>query len=440
MGKYVVGLIGGACAGSEMAARLVELGMEVVVFEQNPLPYGKIEDGLPRWHTKLQAKEKNNIDTKLDQDGVYFMPKCKLGTDITVEELVEEWRMPMVVMANGAWRDRPLRVTGADPAPEGLVYQNPFVFWFNHYHERNYVGTAYEVPPGPVVIGGGLASIDVAKICQYEMFKAAMAKRGHEVDVESFEHYGVYKVAEKHGVDYDELKIAPARIYYRKEVTDMPLVPLPEDADEARLEKAKKVREKLVMNGRTRYGFHVHPLRSPAEVIRENGRLTGVLFDVTKWEDGRLVKTGEHELVTTSLAISSIGSIPEPIRGVPMDGELYSWEDRFTGAVEGLPHFYCVGNAITGRGNIKDSTANAKRLAAVVASALGDETLAYEKWFRAKEEAARVHVEKMRAYLEGMPPTEPSQRENILARVRSHWERIGYTGYAGWRDEILAHR
>jgi len=440
MSDYVVGLIGGACAGSEMASGLADLGMDVVVFEQNPLPYGKIEDGLPRWHVKLQAREKNNIDAKLDRENIYFLPQCRLGEDVTVDELIRDWQFPMVVMANGAWRDRPLRVDGATPTPAGLVYQNPFVYWYNHYHERNYTGERFTVPPAPIVIGGGLASIDVAKICQYELFTKAMAKHGIAIGVEEFEHKGVFKLAEAHGLDYASLDIQPARIFYRKEVADMPLVPLPENADETRLEKARGVRQKIIRNATTKYGFEVHPLRAPAEVHAEDGQLTAISFDITHWLDGRLVRTGTRERVACSLAISSIGSIPEPIEGVPMDGELYQWNDRYTGEVSGLSHFYCVGNAITGRGNIKDSSANAKRLGAVISSALTGEDLAYEKWFRGIEEAAREHVEKMRGYLQEMPKTGAARRDEILSRVRNHWQRIGYEGYASWRDEVLARR
>ena len=46
--RHVVAIFGGACAGSTAADILAAHGAEVVVFEQNIRPYGKIEDGLPR--------------------------------------------------------------------------------------------------------------------------------------------------------------------------------------------------------------------------------------------------------------------------------------------------------------------------------------------------------------------------------------------------------
>ena len=43
---HCVAVIGGATAGAEVAGRLAAQGAEVVVFDQNPRPYGKVEDGL----------------------------------------------------------------------------------------------------------------------------------------------------------------------------------------------------------------------------------------------------------------------------------------------------------------------------------------------------------------------------------------------------------
>jgi NADPH-dependent glutamate synthase beta subunit-like oxidoreductase len=48
--QHAVAVVGGATAGAEAAGMLAARGVTVVVFEQNPRPYGKIEDGLPRWH------------------------------------------------------------------------------------------------------------------------------------------------------------------------------------------------------------------------------------------------------------------------------------------------------------------------------------------------------------------------------------------------------
>src|SRR5262245_29609838 len=183
--KYVVAVIGGATAGAEAAAMLAERGVLVVVFEQNARPYGKIEDGLPRWHVKLRQKEYERINANLGSERVFYVPRTKLGRDFTLRTLLEEWGCCAVILAHGAWRDRPLGVSGLDAfIGRGFAYQNPFVYWFNHYEDPGYDGPIYNVPDRAIVVGGGLASIDVAKIINFELYRRALEARGLPVSLE----------------------------------------------------------------------------------------------------------------------------------------------------------------------------------------------------------------------------------------------------------------
>ena len=80
-----------------------------------------------------------------------------------------------MILANGAWRDRDLGVPGADEfIDKGLVYQNPFIYWYNHKNEKDYTGPRYETPDEALVVGGGLASIDVVKVLQLENYERAL--------------------------------------------------------------------------------------------------------------------------------------------------------------------------------------------------------------------------------------------------------------------------
>lgn len=441
MSSQTVAVIGGACAGSEIAAHLQELGMQVVVFDQNPLPYGKIEDGLPRWHHKLQMKEMHRIDEKLDRPGVSFVPQTRLGEDIQVDEMISQWGFSFVVMANGAWRDRTLRVPGADQiTDQSLVYQNAFVYWFNHYPQNNYSGPVYEVQPGTIVVGGGLASLDMVKLIQLELVTKALKERGIEVDQVEMEHHGIHKKLEEHGLSWDGLGIKPARLYYRKRVEDMPLVPLGDHPSPEKLAKAEMVRAKIIGNAQQKFAFEVYPLHSPAEIHHRDGRAVAMSFKVMSREDGRFVDTGRVERVETSMIISSIGSIPQPIPGIPMNGEQYHWEDMFTGEIKDIPHFYCVGNAITGRGNIKESSANARRLSDLVHAAIDGTGPDYEKLFRGSEEAARVHVERFIDFVRQLPELSDEQQTTIAHKVAERHKALGYESYASWRDAILARR
>ena len=176
-GHHYVAIFGGSVSGSEAAHQLAGRGFRVVVFDQNYLPYGKIEDGLPKWHAKLRDKEEDLIDDKLDHPNITFVPGVRLGKEVDFNDLVNNWGFSAILIATGAWRDRSLPISGIDDyVDKGLVYQNPFVYWFNHYHEPGYTGPAYSVPDNAIVVGGGLASLDVVKIIMIETVQKALLK------------------------------------------------------------------------------------------------------------------------------------------------------------------------------------------------------------------------------------------------------------------------
>src|SRR6202142_4576451 len=145
-GQHFVAIIGGAVSGSVSAEILADHGIRVAVLEQNTRPYGKIEDGLPRWHVEQRKQEYARIDDRIKPPGVYFVPLTKLGRDVSLSEL-SSWGFSAIILANGAWRDRDLGVPGADKfIDKGLVYQNPFIYWYNHKNETGYSGPQYETP------------------------------------------------------------------------------------------------------------------------------------------------------------------------------------------------------------------------------------------------------------------------------------------------------
>ena len=151
--RYVIAVVGGATAGAEVAGLLADRGTVVVVFEQHARPYGKIEDGLPRWHLKLRQKEYETVNNRLVRPDVHFVPLTKIGRDIDFREIAMDWGFTAVVLAVGAWRDRPFLVEGAEQyVGRGLIYQNPFIYWFNHFCERDYNGPQYQVEDGAIVV------------------------------------------------------------------------------------------------------------------------------------------------------------------------------------------------------------------------------------------------------------------------------------------------
>lgn len=425
-------IVGGAAAGAEAAGILSERGVVCVVFEQNSRPYGKIEDGLPRWHVRLRRKEYDTINQRLSRDNVHFVPETKIGRDIAFPALAREWGFTAVLLANGAWRDRPLPVKGADAyIGRGLVYQNSFIHWFNHCEERGYTGPRYEVPDGTIVVGGGLASIDVSKVVQIETVRAALAARGIAVEMLHVEHDGIPAVLAAHGLTWESLGLRGATLFYRRRVEDMPLADAPRGADAARLQKLEATRRKILEKAMQKYCFQVRPLMVPDSLVVEADRLVGLRFQHTRIEGGRAVPVaGQVEDVRAPLAISSIGSIPEPMPGIPQDGALYRYADRELGRPEGYDNVFSSGNVITGKGNILDSRKHSMEITAqLIERFLGlDDTdhRGEEELLDTVMEAPREMAGKMAEWVDRRPGIEPAQVERILERVRARQAAVGY--------------
>jgi len=426
-----VAIFGGACAGSEAASRLAHCGVYVAVFEQHALPYGKIEDGLPKWHIKLRDKEEGKIDDRLSHPNIFFVPNTKLGRDIHFEDVLKNWGFNAVILASGAWHDRPLPVDGIDDYLEkGLYYQNPFVDWFNHYHEPGYNRHNYHVEDGAIVVGGGLASIDVAKILMLETTVRALEKLGYKSDILTLEHKGIPKVLDEFGISFSDLGLKGCTLFYRRRNVDMPLSYMFPDPTPEQVEKAHNVRKKILSNARQKYLFHFEECCKTVDKIVEDGCLCGLVFQKTKVVNGRLESIPGSEFEARSpLTISSIGSIPEPIHGIPSKGELFLIPDEDTGKLVGYDNVFGLGNVVTGKGNIRDSELHARKIAHYI----------MEQFFhchadgieedRMKDDPAALKEVEKKGLLE------KSEVEAIINRITELQQKAGYDGdYKKWVD------
>jgi ferredoxin/flavodoxin---NADP+ reductase len=435
--QHVVVIIGGAVAGSEAAALCAERGILAIVVEQNDRPFGKIEDGLPRWHEKLRVKEYQQIGTNLRKPGVLFMPRTRLGRDLHIEQLTREWRVNAVLLASGAWRDRPLFPGSDRYLGRGLVNQNALVYWYNHAHEESYDGPRFEPRDDAIVIGGGLASIDVVKILNFELYKRALAERGIHVTTLELEHEGIPQLLAKHGLTQEALGVRGVTLYYRREKTAMPLASPPDNATPQQLEKVGQVRAKVMDKVIEKYLVRFQPNFAPIEPIIEGDRMVGVRFQRTRTVDGKLVNVeGDVTDVRSPFIVSSIGSVPAAIPGLPMKGELIDFESWETGRVRGLPHVFGLGNALTGKGNIKESRKNAQEIGnALIKSYLG---LGGELSLEGAHEQAREVAEAAIAEAQAQPRLAPSQIEQIMRDVKQQWQRVGYDGsYDHWVEKVM---
>ena len=436
--RHYIAIIGGSISGSEAAFILAEKGYRVVVFEMNDLPYGKIEDGLPNWHVNLRNKQEKNIDLKLNHPNVRYVPNIRIGDDLNFDDLVNNWGFTVVILANGAWKDRALPISNIDKFVNyGLIYQNSLLHWFNHKHEPDYDGIKYEIKDGTVVIGGGLASLDVMKLGMIELVQKELLKqKGIAIDLFTFEKKGILKILEEKGIVLNDLGLKGMTLVYRRTAYDMPLKE-PRDDSEENIQKARVVSNKLLHKYAGNFLFEFLPLGSPIEKIEKNGKLHAVVFQKNEIVEGKIIPMeGVTFTLNTPLLISSIGSLPDRITGLPYDGSSLEMENKNGYIVKGFTNVFAIGNAVTGRGNIQESKSHGHMMTnKIIDHHLEKEDL-FEEWLVNYNEnlksVVQEQIEEIDKEISSKEIMPDEVIEGILDKTDALHKKIGFTTYEKW--------
>jgi ferredoxin--NADP+ reductase len=221
----------------------------------------------------------------------------------------------------------------------------------------------------------------------------------------------------------------------------MPLMSAPEDADSARIQKVEAGRKRMLEKSTEKYLFKVEPLSAPDSLIVENGRLVGLVFRRTKMENGKLVTTDERFEARGPVVISSIGSIPEPIAGIAMKGELFDFKDWEIGRLEGYPTVFSVGNVVTGKGNIVASRKHATQVSEAAVEAYlgvndgdGDREAAID--VRPGVAEGSQAADRVMASLGNAKPADPAQLAKLRERVAALQRKVGYEDYKSWMERV----
>jgi hypothetical protein len=179
----------------------------------------------------------------------------------------------------------------------------------------------------------------------------------------------------------------------------------------------------------------------PEGLIVEDGRLAGLSFRRTAIENGRVVPQDETFERRGCYVISSIGSTPEAIEGVPMKGELFEFSDWNLGRLADYPTVFSAGNVVTGKGNIVASRKHAREITRTLAEAflgLGDGSHAgEEKLLDAARADARERAEAIAADIEQQPPIDAKTLAALREKVSLRQGQVGYDGdYARWIEKL----
>jgi hypothetical protein len=185
-----------------------------------------------------------------------------------------------------------------------------------------------------------------------------------------------------------------------------------------------------------KYQFQFQDHTVPVDFIERNHQFAGLRLATAATENERVkIVQGSDRNFYAPLVVSSIGSMPEPIAGIPMQGTLYHVRDNATGELLGLPGVFAIGNAVTGKGNILASARHGRAVSQhILENYLMGTASGYEEVIEDAEAAARSSVGVVINRIAGRPPMSPEAVGEILNRVNGLQSRVNYPGdYAAWR-------
>jgi indolepyruvate ferredoxin oxidoreductase alpha subunit len=147
-----VAVIGSGPAGLSAAWHLRRAGHRVTVYDSEDAPGGMLRTGIPPFRLSRDV-----LDRELGRwtaIGVEFRCSVRIGRDVTVRELEEQY--DSVVVAVGHRAPRPVALEGAESAGGAVHHGLQFLRQFNR-------GDEVEVGRRVAVIGGGNTAIDCAR-------------------------------------------------------------------------------------------------------------------------------------------------------------------------------------------------------------------------------------------------------------------------------------
>jgi hypothetical protein len=288
-----------------------------------------------------------------------------------------------------------------------------------------------------LVVGGGLASIDVAKILQLENYERVLRAHGVQPDVYELEKKGVPAVCKMHGTAPEDLGVKGCLLIYRRRGQDMPLAQSPENATPDQIAKTETARQKMLHLAQRKYLFRFQDRTIPTGLLVEDGRLVGLKVAETKVE-GRKVEplAGTEYELRAPIVISSIGSVPEKIPSVAMRGEYYDFTHETLPQYRESDHVFGVGNVVTGQGNIRSSLLHSQEVATkLIENYIGvaDERPAPERFYAGAEALGTAQAQAVRDRVQVMRGLSYDEIAAIEHRIRAFQKRVGYTGdYDSW--------
>lgn len=145
-----VSVIGGGPGGLSAAYYLRQKGHSIKVYDMMPEMGGMLRYGIPQYRLPREVLDKEIV--LIEELGIELINNVKIGEDITLEQIKDD--SDAVVVANGAWVSRPMRVKGEDL--HGVIGGIDFL-------REVSLGNAPDIGDKVAVCGGGNTAMDACR-------------------------------------------------------------------------------------------------------------------------------------------------------------------------------------------------------------------------------------------------------------------------------------
>ncbi|MFF4598174.1 FAD-dependent oxidoreductase [Amycolatopsis sp. NPDC001319] len=299
--------------------------VQVDLFERMPAPFGLIRYGVAPDHPRIKGIV-TALHKVLDRPNIRLLGNVDYGTDLKLDELREFY--DAVIFSTGAMADRPLGIPGADLA--GSHGAADFVSWYDGHPDvpRTWPLTATSV----AVLGVGNVALDVARI----LAKTADELLTTDIPANVYEGLKASPVTDVHVFGRRgpaQAKFTPLELRELDHSPNVEVIVHPEDMefDEASITAlraskqidmvVKTLQEWAIRDEGTRpKRLHLHFFHAPAEVLGEDGRVTGLRTERTEYDgEGGVRGTGEFHDWDVQAVYRAVGYLSSHLPEIPFD-------------------------------------------------------------------------------------------------------------------------
>ena len=320
-------MVGAGPAGIYAADILDKSDADVTidVFERMPAPFGLIRYGVAPDHPRIKGIV-TALHKVLDKPNIRLLGNIDYGTDIKLDELREFY--DAVIFSTGASADRALDIPGIDL--DGSHGAADFVSWYDGHPDvpRTWPLNASSV----AVLGVGNVALDVARI----LAKTADELLTTDIPDNVYQGLKASPVTDVHVFGRRgpaQAKFTPLELRELDHSPNVEVIVSPEDIEFddgsiAALRASKQIdmvvktlQEWAIREPGTRQRrLHLHFFHSPAEVLGEDGRVTGLRTERTELTgDGNVRGTGEFHDWDVQAVYRAVGYLSSHLPEIPFD-------------------------------------------------------------------------------------------------------------------------